>query len=234
MGLRVPCVTVEAARTGRAFAFGLSSSNLEALKLVAVVVMVIAHVAEYVFGVREGWPIELGRIAFPLFGFAFAVAMGHATVLRAHGLVFRMALYALAAQVFTQFVTGSGTLNVLWLFTAVSAWLAAPFYSTPGRLVVRGLSLVVAFLAEFSLPGFAFIICCVRAAQLGRHWPLYVACALLAVVSLLEGSSVAVLVAPPLVVALVAANAQVPRVPGLLAPFYVAHFAVIALVRWLQ
>lgn len=187
MGTRASSVRF-GVQAGRAFPFALSSGQMEVCKWLAFACMVVAHTYRHVYGGSEGWPIDLGRLCFPIFAVCVALPLSQAPVERGRRLAFSLFLYAVAAQLVAQPIRDGAALNVLFLFLSAGAWLASDGLRPGERLVVRGLALLVAFLAEFSLPGLAFVVMLVRAFRL-RSWGwLMCAWAMFWLVSALEGN----------------------------------------------
>lgn len=175
-------------QAGRAFPFVLSSGQMEVVKWAAFACMLVSHTYRHVYGGTEGWPIDLGRLCFPIFAVCVALPLSQAPVERGRRLAWSLFLYAVAAQLIAQPIRDGAALNVLFLFLSAGAWLAADGLGAGQRVVVRALALLVAFLAEFSLPGLAFVVMLVRAFS-RRSWGwLMGAWAMFWLVSALEGS----------------------------------------------
>lgn len=224
----VGCVRAEV--PGRAFSFGIESGQLETLKWLALVFMVIAHAAEYVGGVKSGWPIEIGRMAFPLFALAFAVPLARFMEPRGYLAAQTLLPYAIGAQFLCQPLRDGAALNVLFQFIAVGAWFGARWEKQWTGYGIRLLCLWAAFLAEFSLAGFFFIVATVKWCQRDEGvipwYPLIWLC----LVAYLEGSPMAfgaVLLAP----FVLAGSVVIRRVPRLFPAMYVAQFAVYYALR---
>lgn len=176
------------AQAGRAFPFVLSSGQMEVCKWLAFACMVVSHTYRHVYGGSEGWPVDLGRLCFPIFAVCVALPLSQAPVERGQRLAFSLFFYAVVAQLIAQPIRDGSALNVLFLFLSAGAWLASDGLRPGERLVVRGLALLVAFLAEFSLPGLAFVVMLVRAFRL-RSWGwLMGAWAMFWLVSAFEGN----------------------------------------------
>lgn len=150
---------------GRAFPFELASGQLELLKWVAFVCMIVAHSYRHLWDGVDGWPIELGRICFPIFALCVAIPLSKSPGARGERLAFSLFGFALLAQFVGQPMRDGAALNVLFLFLSAGAWLASSGWETSRRWCVRLLALSVSFLAEFSLPGLALIVCLTRAYQ---------------------------------------------------------------------
>lgn len=148
---------------GSAFPFGLASGQIEFLKWLAFALMINAHWFRHVLGGTDGWPIDLGRVCFPIFALCVAVPLARDVQARGARVAFSLFWLALAAQVVAQPMRAGPSLNVLFQFLAAGAWLGAGGMEAWSRWCVRALALFVGFLAEFSWPGLALIVCLTRA-----------------------------------------------------------------------
>lgn len=229
MGARVSSVR-SAVPAGRAFPFELASGQLETLKWLAFVCMIVAHSYRHVFGGSEGWPIEVGRICFPIFALCVAIPLSRSPAGRGARMAFGLAGFAVAAQLIGQPLRDGAALNVLFLFLSAGAWLAVDPAPAGERLAVRVLALGVAFLAEFSLPGLALILSLVRAYQRGSVLWWTWACVWLVLSGILEGSAwnLAVFAVVPLVASTRVGFAQVRR---LFPALYVSQYIVFWIAR---
>lgn len=218
---------------GRAFSFGIQSRQLEALKWFALAAMLCAHGAEYVFGVKSGWPLEVGRLAFPLFALAYAVPLAKDPEMRGYLAARTLLAYAIAAQVLAQPMRDGVALNVLFQFLAAGAWFHARWEDRPQKYGIRALCLVVAFLSEFSLAGFGLIVSLVMWCERDEGETPWWAFIWLSVVAYLEGSAtalVAVLIAP----FVLAGSYGVTRIPRFFPSAYVGQFVVYWALRAFQ
>lgn len=228
-GSRVPSVR-PAVAAGRAFPFELASGQLEILKWLAFVCMVISHAYRHVWHGTEGWPIELGRICFPIFALCVAIPLSKSSAARGSRLAFSLFGFAVLAQVIAQPMRDGAALNVLFLFLSAGAWLGVEGWETGRRWCVRLLSLVVAFLAEFSLPGLAVIVCLVRGLERSSRTHLVAAAVALVLLAVLEGSAWAFAVFF-VVPAIAYTRVGVVQFRGLFPRLYVAQYAVFWLMR---
>lgn len=187
MGSRASSVR-SAVLAERAFPFELASGQLETLKWLAFVCMIASHWFRHVMGGTEGWPIELGRICFPIFALCAAIPLSKSPAARGSRLAFSLFGFAVLAQIVGQPLRDGAALNVLFLFLSAGAWLAVSGWQSSRQWVARSLALLVAFLAEFSLPGLAVIVCLTRAYERSSlGWGLG-AVAAFALVAMLEQS----------------------------------------------
>lgn len=215
-----------------------SRGQVEALKWIALSAMLAGHFNRYVIELTSPSLYVYGRLAFPLFALALGLALTRPGVdFHAHERVaFRLAPFAVVAQVALIALGAGGALNVLFLYIAAAAWRAV----TPGRpgglwhvelLVVRGCALLVAFFAEFSLPGFLFVLCLWNwcASRTDRNFLIVLSA--LALSCFFEQSYWAFMAAP--VAAIVHyLRLELPRWRGIFAWAYCAQFAVLGALVW--
>lgn len=211
-----------------------TSGQIEVLKWIALVAMLVGHLNRYVLDLAHGWMFFFGRQAFPL----FALALGAALMRRggdgdsAERCAYALFPFAVAAQIGVLLV-GGGPPNILFLYLAAAAWVACSYQHGALELfVVRGLALVVAFLAEFSLPGFFFCIALWRWIETRIHYQLALAGVLFMLVSWLEGSF-AGLLAPGIAAAVWLWRIELPRVRRLFRWAYMGQFPALIVLRGL-
>ena len=143
-----------------------SAGSLSVLKWLALVLMTLDHIDAAFFGRSLGWPTQLGRLVFPIFGFVLAYNLARPQA-RASGTIDRtlqrltlFAAFALAPHwlLFGE-AYGFPVLNVIFTFAAfvlivgqvekqtAAGWLAA------GAIFVAGGALV-----EYWWPGLLFCL----------------------------------------------------------------------------
>lgn len=217
----------------RALPFSLDSSQVEALKWLGLICMLIAHWAEYVGGVVSGWPINVGQLAFPLFVVALAVSVAEDVTGRSERLVWRLLPFAIAAQVFASPLRDGTYLNVLFQFMAIGAWVHADtIQDASGRWSLRLAALVVSLVSEFSWPGLLLGVGAVRYFQWENPryfwWLVLPGLALVAVTDSGLYYPVALCV-----LGLVARcwRWRVPRIGGMFASAYVGQFVLFLAAR---
>lgn len=142
----------------------LSDAQLDAVKVMAVVLMVVDHIDFYFFGRSILWMTVLGRGAFPLFCYALAVAMTRIPPAETLSYVFkkylpRLLLAAAVAEPISRYTRDAGELNVLFtlLFGAIFAAALLRLWPCMQQLALWGMAagtLVPPF-CEFGLPGMA-------------------------------------------------------------------------------
>lgn len=225
MGTRAAATVMQVPQSRPAL---LSSGNMEALKASAFVLMIGAHLARYVLGEADGLAVAMGRVVFPLFAICFAAALAEAAPGGARRACFSLAPWAVAAQLLMTFVR-SDVLNVLFLFVAASAYIAAEREKQfIHRWALRALALAVGTISEFSLPGFFLIVAAIHFAEYRSRRSLAWCCIWLLALGYLE--SWWTLVAVPLVWVFAYFDITMPRVRGFFAPAYVAHWFFIVVL----
>lgn len=217
----------------RALPFSVDSSQVEALKWLGLICMLIAHAAEYVGGVVSGWPINVGQLAFPLFVVALAVSVAEDVTGRSERLVWRLLPFAIAAQVFVSPLREGTYLNVLFQFMAIGAWVHADtIQEAGGRWSLRAAALVVSLISEFSWPGLLLGVGAVRYFQWeNARYFWWLGFPGLALVAVMDGGPYYPLAL--CVLGLVARfwRWRVPRIGGVFAWAYVGQFVLFLAAR---
>lgn len=101
----------------------LTGASLDALKLWAMVLMVIDHTNLICFDETEPWMFYLGRGCFPLFAFAMAISLNRDRPL--DGYLKRLVVFALLSQPVFVLAFQENSLNILFtlaLGAAVARW----------------------------------------------------------------------------------------------------------------
>lgn len=222
-----------------AHAAGLATGSLEALKWIALLLMLGDHVDVVLFDKQLPFLRELGRIAFPLFACVFGCNLArhnpqwrttYRRVLR------RLLLFGLLSLPFSVLAFRRWDLlplNILFTFAIglglvwcirrgdnVGALLGSLLFLGGGALVEfswPGLVLVVAAWACFAYPGYA-----------SQAFALASTCALWFV-----NENFYALLAWPLIVGAHLLHVRLPRNRWLFYVFYPAHLALLAALRYL-
>jgi hypothetical protein len=164
----------------------LSDGQLEALKWLALVSMLVDHFGRYAFGLgTDSWAFSVGRLAFPLFAFVLAsnLARPGERVHRAWRTSRRLAIWAVVSALPSWWARDAWLpVNVL-VTLAISAGLCGVLEARWSPLsqafaCVGGVTL--ALVAEFSFPGVLFVVCLQRALAGGSSAALLLAASMLA------------------------------------------------------
>ncbi|VTY37687.1 TraX protein [Xylophilus ampelinus] len=212
-------------------AWAIADGSLEALKWIALVLMVGDHVNKYLLHESSASLYALGRMVMPIFGFVLmhnlcrpgALANGlHVRVIK------RLAIFgALSTPAFV-YLVGWWPLNIL--FTLLVATLIVFLWERGGtarRLLAFTVFLVGGALVEFWWPA---LLCCIGAwAFLRKRTPLRLTLWVLTTASLaaINGNFAAV-VALPLLWAATRVDVPVPRMRWVFYAFYPAHLTALA------
>lgn len=210
-------------------------SQLEALKWLAVAAMLIEHTFEYLELPGAAAARVVGRLALPLFvlAFAYGLAQSGSVLQGAYRAAFRLLPFAVLAQFGAELVRGDGTLNVLFQFLAVAAWVAAMDSSPSERLLVRAIALFVAYLSEFTLPGFGVALGAVMYARRPHVGWATLGLSCMALIAFADGTPVAFLALPLLYFAS-GIQFSLPRIRNAFAVVYVAQFPIFLALRGLM
>lgn len=214
-----------------------SSGQIEALKWLALCAMFAGHINRYVLDLSSEGLYAFGRLAFPLFALALGAALTRHDDLSstAERAAFRLLPFALVAQVGLAVIGAGAALNVLFLYMAAAAWVTVDGWLSCRScfwqaVLVRGSALVVALLAEFSLPGLLFVLALWRWQQFGGDVRLGVVAAALVCSCFFEGSWWA-FAAVPFAVLLWGVRVDIPRARNFFAWAYCGQFGVLAWAR---
>lgn len=231
MGVRLPLEWDAPATAGAASRTGLTSGQLEAVKWLALVAMLVEHTAIYLdlpWVEQARW---FGRLAFPLFAMCFAYSLTISpTPNSARNAAFRLLPFAVAAQVGAEFLRQDGVLNILFQFLAVAAWVASAKEGVRTMIFVRACALVIGVMSEFTFPGFFAVLAAVSFARKRHAGWLALGLGSMVLIAYVDGVPFA-LFAPLIVVIASAIDFKVPRVRNLFAVAYVAQFPVFLALR---
>lgn len=215
--------------SGKCAVAGLAWGQVEAMKWLAIIAMVIDHIDAYLFGRGLfGWH-AVGRVAFPLF--AVTLAIGVFGSLRddvVRRVVVRLMLAGAVAQPLSMWLREDAVLNIMFTLTAgtIGAW--ALLRVTGWRqFVLVVLSLLMAMPCEFGLYGWAVVVACAVAVNV-RSIALALVPAAVWSLCYVNGSHAALLSLPLILMAFWFPS--VPRLKGFGYWFYPAHLLFIAIV----
>lgn len=211
-----------------------SVSQVEALKWTGVVLMVIEHFHFYVLGTMPALVFLLGRLVFPLFVLAFAIALARSPWSKVRGVILRLACWACVAQAAYLIVSPEPRLNVLFSFLMASASVYA--IACAGSFWRIALTLVPVLIlgpfTEFGLWGVAFAFSVLWLAR--ADWSSYPGWALVVLtfcgLAVPNGTQFALLAAPVAALILLF-RFEVPRVPHLFYWLYAGQFVAYAVLQ---
>lgn len=162
---RLATLAETAIQSARATVLPIHPLQIDVLKLIACVCMLIDHINTCLYDRASVWAYLIGRLAFPLFAFTFVVTLTEANALRsarrtavAGVLVQPIYAIAFADAGFSPWWAG----NILISF-AVVAYLVEQMKSpTPGRIAqafaLLALASIVQEPSSFGLAGIAFML----------------------------------------------------------------------------
>jgi hypothetical protein len=221
---------------GRVWAFPIE--RVELLKWVGLYAMLLDHTARYLISAVPGeafpsWLGDLGRLAFPCFAIALAVGSDGLVGVRFNGLIRRLVLWGVIAQVAGSFIRVGDYANVL--FTLALGLLLYRQLERIGpvwkRAAWSALILLAGTFVEFRHPGVLFVaVCCWWAARpsMARLVAVVAASLLLAGVNGSLWATPAVLAA----VWLLEVPWIIPRVRGMFYWVYAAQWPLLIAARW--
>jgi hypothetical protein len=216
----------------------IANGTLEALKWLAVVLMIVDHVNKYLYDGKIGWMFSLGRIVMPIFAFVLAYNLARPRTLANGGFARtarRLFVYGLVATVPYTALNGSNAygwpLNVL--FTLLVATLVIWLYEAGNPK--HGMWLLPLFsfgsmLPEYWILGTGTTIAAYFYCKSQR--PRYLSLWLLSVMLLaLINMNFYALLAVPLLYLAPKVNLTVSRLKYFFYAFYPAHFAVLWIMK---
>jgi TraX protein len=216
----------------------IANGTLEALKWLAVVLMVVDHVNKYLYHGKIGWMFAAGRLVMPVFAFVLAYNLARPETLASGGFARtakRLLVYGLVATVPYTALNGLNAygwpLNVL--FTLLVATLVIWLYEAGSPR--QGMWLIPLFsfgsmLPEYWILGTGMTIAAYFYCKSPR--PLYLGLWLLSVTLLgLLNMSLYALLAVPLLYFAPKVNLTVPRLKYFFYAFYPAHFALLWIIK---
>lgn len=213
----------------------LADGTLEALKWLALALMLLDHVNTFLYGRTLPGAYQAGRWVAPVFGFVLAYNLARPGALAAgvHLRVMRrLALFGLlATPPFMALVGNPWPLNILFLLLAATGTIYGLERGGPAGLAIAGAFFVVGgLLAEYFYPGVAMVVTAWAWCREpnARHLVAWT----VAVASLwLLNLNFWALAALPTILLLRHVDLRVPRVRWVFYAFYPAHLAVLWWLR---
>jgi hypothetical protein len=213
----------------------IADGTLEALKWLALALMLLDHVNTFLYDRTLPVAYQAGRWVAPVFGFvlAYNLARPGALAQRVHVRVMRrLLLYGLLAMPPFMAMVGSWwPLNIMFLLLAGTGVIYGLDRGGAGGLAIAGFALIVGgLLAEYSYPGVAMVVTAWAFCREpnGRHFAAWV----LAVAALwLLNFNFWALTAVPTLLLATRVNLALPRIRWVFYAFYPVHLAVLWWLR---
>lgn len=208
------------------------SGTIEAIKWLGVALMLLEHWFRFVVGALPDAVYYLGRLVFPLFVFALALALRAASWPTVRRVLLRLFVFATVAQAARLLLAAPpADLNVIFTFglgvLVVHALACAP--RVWAVLLVLGATALVAPFCEFGLIGVAFVASCVMLARTRRpSLPQYIFAGVAFVGLAVPNQSYFALVAAPVAIAIYYTGLHVPRIRGFFYWLYAGQWPVLA------
>ncbi|TAH37683.1 MAG: hypothetical protein EYC62_02000 [Alphaproteobacteria bacterium] len=220
----------------------LSSSQIETLKIMAILFMVIDHMNRIMFHTEQFWMIAVGRIAFPLFCFIAAYHYEkpiknfkkYIFLLITFGVISQpIYIWTLAFTQFNIFFTLAAGLVTVWLYDNQDRFLSG--LNKAQRMAAGLAAAVVWFLAgfyvDYSHAGILLIPCMVLWLRYQTDLFLFCAFATVIIANYFVAYSIVGLLAFALIFVVALIPSSIPRLPRYFYYlFYPAHLVILKLV----
>jgi hypothetical protein len=212
-----------------------SARNLDTLKWLGVVAMLVDHVWLYVFEAPTSYSEAAGALALPLFAFAVAEGVRSQTLVSRTRTLERLLLGALGAQIAMLCVGHIYPLNIIWGIGAGVALDTVLRYDLRGwrRWFVIGGAFVLGFVVEFGWLGTAVVLACCYNARRRADWSGGLVIVLLALLAPWNGGGFWALLALPIVWIASALPREVPRLRNGFYYVYALQWPLLAALRFL-
>lgn len=213
--------------------------TLEALKWIALLLMVGDHVNKYLFNWEFPWLFNAGRVVMPV----FALVMGYNLARPGLGregfrrIMTRLAVVGLVSTpVFIalgKLYMGWYPLNILFMLLVAVAAIDQIERGQPVNYLAAGaLLLIGGAFVEYWWPGVLLVLCSWRYFRRGSLLAAFGAVVVLGLLTLINGNAWA-FAAVPLILLAHFVRVGVPRSRWAFYAFYPAHLAVLLAVQWL-
>lgn len=204
--------------------------SVELIKWVALVAMIIEHTAHFGFGVTNGWPFVVGRLAFPLFTVSLALGCAQKTIPELRAVVVRLATWGVVAGVAGLTVRDAVPLNVLFTFALGAVLHVTTRDVHVARWFIALIVLALTPLVEYGVLGVVAVACAMHGARqedttVRAAWLLFA----LLVICCVRFNIPAVISIPALFL-LNAGHLEVPRMRGVFYWAYAFQWPFIAAV----
>lgn len=209
----------------------INSATLEALKWLAVILMTIDHTNTFVLQSAHTWMYDAGRIAFPLFGFAFAYNMTRPSFFeRFPSRLLKIVVIGLIAQI-PMVLMHVSTFHLNIMFTLGFTALIIYAVKDMPRVAIWGAILcsliLLNDLVDYGSLGVLYVLAAYNLARRPGYlqWTLFIfALALLYYVN----GNFYTLAALPIVLAAQKVRVPCPRTKQAFYAYYPTHLAVLA------
>jgi hypothetical protein len=225
---------------GNRTTFQVSDGTIEALKWLAVVLMLVDHINKFMFGGKVEWMFAAGRIVMPIFAFVLAYNLARPNGLaqqRFKRTAKRLLIFGTIATVpymaLHGYIKNGWPLNIM--FTLLTATLVLWIYETENKKAKLWLLPTFAFgsmLCEFWFVGTFTTIAAYLYCKRSRSSHLWLWIASVGALSIININFYSLL-AVPLILLASRTDFKVPRFQHFFYAFYPAHLALLWLWKTL-
>lgn len=209
----------------------IAAESLEAIKWLALVLMLAEHASFFVFGVMPWTVFFLGRLVFPLFAIAIAYGIAHKTPAEKFGVVYRLVAWGCAAGLAGALVRDALPMNVLFTF-ALGITLDVVWRLPGVRSLLIGMFILCGGLAvEYGPFGVVAVSAFMVAARAETRRSAVLYLGIGATLICLANANLFAAFAPLVAVAISAGGIEVPRIKRLFYWTYAGQWPVFAVVR---
>lgn len=212
----------------------IEDGALQALKLLALLLMAVDHINAIVFAFRVPAMFDLGRLVFPLFAFVFGINLARPTVTEEtlRRIIKRLCVYGGLAMPAYVYAHGWWPCNVLFTFALV-AYLVLCWRRRDEWHVAIGIAtfIVAGSVVEFWWFGVSFCLACYWWSR-ERSWKAVLGIVLTCSSLLFVNANSWALAALPLIALVATRPLRVPRMGKLFYWFYPAHLTALVAIAW--